>query len=522
MKYLICAAFMLCMLRAGAQSIVTKWSRNTTGKKGSYWANNGGMPPTYTYTISTDSADVLKVAYTTDSVWVRCNGLTDSMGKYLNPGTCLAQSYIYRFPRIPSVGATKTTSPKGGAIGLLLNGIPVFGLSNSYSYTGSANAPNGSGIWNVEVGKSEGFVLDTNYGAHPQQAGAYHSHDKPYRMYRDYATNVHSPLIGYAFDGYPIYGPYGYSTAMNASSAVTRMKTGYSLRNITTRTKLPYNVTPTQTGPAVSTTYPLGTYCEDYEWLASNSGDLDKYNGRTCVTPEYPSGTYAYFVTIDAAGVAAFPYYIGIEYYGQPVTSDIAGTAGSNGTGLSIPVAATTYNGVPLALRLLHFWGEASGASNRLAWSIAKTVPLQRIELERSTDGAHFTVLADIMPEREEDADYAYADKAPMAQSFYRIKMTEVGGVVTYSAIVALRHTLNNGLLVYPTLASDFINITGANTAAATMVIIKDALGYTVQSVLLNAAEPNASIDISKLAVGLYIVQAGYNGAGGTAKFFKR
>ncbi|MBI3238067.1 MAG: YHYH protein [Flavobacteriia bacterium] len=132
-------------------------------------------------------------------------------------------------------------------------------------------------------------------------------------------------VLGYAFDGYPIYGPYGYTTAMDASSGISRMKTGYGLRNITTRTTLPdgSSLSAANYGPAVSSTYPLGTYIEDYQWSAGNGGDLDEYNGRFCVTPDYPSGTYAYFVTIDANGTPEFPYYIGTEYYGAPEVDDI-------------------------------------------------------------------------------------------------------------------------------------------------------------------------------------------------------
>jgi hypothetical protein len=100
------------------------------------------------------------------------------------------------------------------------------------------------------------------------------------------------------------------------------MKTGYSLRNITTRTTLPSGATASPKGPPVNSTYPLGTYIEDYEWKASNGGHLDKYNGRFCVTPEYPSGTYAYFTTISAADVPEFPYYIGIQYYGTPQSAN--------------------------------------------------------------------------------------------------------------------------------------------------------------------------------------------------------
>ena len=41
-----------------------------------------------------------------------------------------------------------------------------------------------------------------------------------------------------------------------------------------------------------------GTFEQDFEF-AEGSGDLDKSNGRTGVTPEYPDGTYYYIATAD-------------------------------------------------------------------------------------------------------------------------------------------------------------------------------------------------------------------------------
>src|SRR5262249_4848195 len=52
--------------------------------------------------------------------------------------------------------------------------------------------------------------------------------------------------------------------------------------------------------------------------------DLDEYNGRFCVTPEFPNGTYAYFVSINSSGSPAFPYNIGRAFYGNPTGSSVA------------------------------------------------------------------------------------------------------------------------------------------------------------------------------------------------------
>ena len=95
---------------------------------------------------------------------------------------------------------------------------------------------------------------------------------------------------------------------MDSTSSIKRMSSSYSTRSITARTTLANGTTLSSTyyGPSIST-YALGYYLQDYQYT-SGSGDLDQYNGRTCVTPEYPSGTYAYFVTFDSSGTPAYPY----------------------------------------------------------------------------------------------------------------------------------------------------------------------------------------------------------------------
>ena len=118
---------------------------------------------------------------------------------------------------------------------------------------------------------------------------------------RETDSDYHSPIIGWAYDGNPIYGPFGYANP-DGTGGIKRMVSGYSKRNTANR-------------PSV-TDFPLGFFVNDYEWLAT--GDLDIHNGRFCVTPEYPKGIYAYFSTLGTndAGfknykLPAFPYFIG-------------------------------------------------------------------------------------------------------------------------------------------------------------------------------------------------------------------
>jgi hypothetical protein len=105
---------------------------------------------------------------------------------------------------------------------------------------------------------------------------------------------IHSPIIGWAYDGNPIYGPYGFD--LPTGGIVRRMTSGYKLRSDSTKR------------PNCQS----GLLVEDYIFIGD--GDLDESNGRYGITPEFPNGTYAYFCTVDEEFNPVFPYIIG-DYY---------------------------------------------------------------------------------------------------------------------------------------------------------------------------------------------------------------
>ena len=124
-------------------------------------------------------------------------------------------------------------------------------------------------------------------------------------------SSYHSPIIGWAYDGNPIYGPYGFANP--EGGLIKGMVSGYTLKSSASR----------------PSGFALGFFVEDYEW--TNAGDLDEHNGRFCITPDYPNGTYAYFATINPNGVDVaqpfrgfkapqFPYLVGNSFKSVPNT----------------------------------------------------------------------------------------------------------------------------------------------------------------------------------------------------------
>jgi hypothetical protein len=125
----------------------------------------------------------------------------------------------------------------------------------------------------------------------------------------DTNSNQHSPIIGYAYDGNPIYGPYGYDDPLDPASGVERMTSSWRIK-----------AARDSDGPDVAT-YPLGSFIADYRYQ-HRFGTLDENNGRYCVTPDYPNGVYAYFITMTVGGTPVFPYILGERFYSIPVESN--------------------------------------------------------------------------------------------------------------------------------------------------------------------------------------------------------
>lgn len=320
MRLFLATVASLALAASGAAAVdppeLASWKINTSGATG----------------FNGIQSDVRLVQYSSANVYVSSADIPAyGIGPWPgNPNTATDQSYTFKITRTPQVNAgTKTTTPLG-PIAVLTNGVVAFNAKDGRSY-------NNQNVWHQDAVVNEGSSFD-NCEGHPNATGSYHHHLNPRCLYTPDPAQ-HSPLIGYAFDGYPIYGEFAWANA-NGTGGIQRMRSSYRLRNITTRTTLPNGtaLSPAQYGPAVSATYPLGFYVEDWEYVAG-LGDLDAYNGRTGVTPEYPGGTYAYFVTLDDAGEGLYPYVIGPTYYGVLV----AGNTGPGGGHVTPSEAVVTY-----------------------------------------------------------------------------------------------------------------------------------------------------------------------------------
>ncbi|MDC3290089.1 YHYH protein [bacterium] len=250
-------------------------------------------------------------------------------------GDCaVAQSYTWSIPRgpvndttgghnsadCPETNGDYECAPARGAIALSINGVPIYGPEDGPG--GDAVAAE-HGAYNED---RQPIELGICHG-HAAQGGTYHYHADGNCMHwhpeagesieNDYdestiqavAQNTydgnHSKVIGVAYDGFPIYGFWGYDDNMN----VVEMKSSYELKDGQTG----YNG------------------IDDYQYT-EGLGHLDVCNGHFGPTPDFPQGIYHYHTTMqNGDGEMGFPYFL-ICYHGEAdMSSDAGGGQGGGG-----------------------------------------------------------------------------------------------------------------------------------------------------------------------------------------------
>ena len=190
----------------------------------------------------------------------------------------------FTIPRNPTVAGSTTAISQRSFDAIMLNGVVVDLLSagcydpDSPMADRNGNTPIGcdeNDNWLIDpLGTDSGFGADA-HNAHTQPDGTYHYHGNPMAMFDNNPGANGSPVIGFAADGFPIYGSYFLD---GSSGQVRKALSGYSLK---------LGERPSSSndpGGAYD-----GTYNDDYEF--TNSGDLDECNGMTV------DGQYGYYVT---------------------------------------------------------------------------------------------------------------------------------------------------------------------------------------------------------------------------------
>lgn len=259
--------------------------------------------------------------------------------------------------------------PSQTPVALSVVGLPIYSPNNPIKVAGRRGS-----VWTLDTVTAD-INGNDDFSGFPDSNGVYRYFSAAFvsnnawqnipGFLGDYRhPDGHSKIIAWAADGYPIYGPYGYVNPNSAISQPRLMISGYEpiiradrpadpiietkgsiTRSDTLRVKNPQVAAPglrlsgsslpgevkvlqvigdsliLDTAVTIGNnarlqgTWPLGIFVEDWEY--TGNGNLDRSNGRFCVTPEFPTGTYAYFATVDDVMQPRFPYFVGPSMYGS-------------------------------------------------------------------------------------------------------------------------------------------------------------------------------------------------------------
>jgi hypothetical protein len=207
------------------------------------------------------------------------------------------QNISVSIPRNPKAAATTSDLSLLTYNAIMLNGVVLDQVANGcYKPDDSTadqdgNVANGCGLWvdwRLDPMGKVSLGTDSHNG-HTQPDGLYHYHGNPLALFDTQDSETVSPVIGFAADGFPIYGPHFLDPS---TGKVTEAKSGYTVKSGDRSTS---DASP---GGAYD-----GTYIQDYEF--TNAGHLDKCNGMTV------NGQYGYYVT------SSYPYVMGC-FTGSP------------------------------------------------------------------------------------------------------------------------------------------------------------------------------------------------------------
>jgi len=439
-------------IQAQLSPAITSWLQNTTETGSYYVAGNS---------TAIDNGTLYNcqlIEYSNDYVYVHTNGIPSyPTGPFQdgNPSQAQSQDAIFRIPLNPveNNGTPIETNP--GNIGVFINGVALFDWRDGVAWNPQTNSlcggppggnppcpggPMAQMDWNRDAIPAEREGFDCSK-AHPAM-GNYHHHQNPSAFKLDLQvisdvcnlydadglymidSTKHSPLIGFAYDGFPIYGAYGFKNT-DGTGDIALMNSSYQLRNMTERTHA-VDGTDVPDGPNTSGEFFLGYFREDYEFIANSNPDyLDIHNGRFCVTPEYPNGTYAYFATVDENWNSTYPYVVGPTFFGQAENRSVN----------SIQETTTVYDGTTSIddqiLENLDINIYPNPSSNLVAVQIGQLVN-QNINLDLIDEKGSIIMSTSI----NKGQSIAYFDIQTVYNGVYFIKFDYGSGIVTKKVII--------------------------------------------------------------------------------------
>ncbi len=159
-----------------------------------------------------------------------------------------------------------------------------------------------------------------------------------------------------------------------------------------------------------------------------------------------------------------------------------------------------------LPVRIISFTGKSSVSGNKLKWKVGEQSGIQQYDIERSSDGIHFTKIGSVIANTQSNYDYQFNDAATVsATNFYRLKIVEYDRA-SYSQVIRLTNAGKNAITLAPNPAKNKVLLQSNNTKLLnTNARLSNLDGKVIKQ--MQITQLPFSIDLSTLSKGLYLLQ---------------
>ncbi|MFT3945688.1 MAG: T9SS type A sorting domain-containing protein [Agriterribacter sp.] len=242
---------------------------------------------------------------------------------------------------------------------------------------------------------------------------------------------------------------------------------------------------------------------------------INKSNAQTDIKITFVGGTYS-GITISESGKL---YFSGSDLV---VSTDGIST-------LTIPLATirklTFETSTSLPVSLLSFNAKSRQSKVLLEWTTASEQNNKHFELERSADGNQWITIGTIESMAENGnsqslLSYNFTDENPLnGKNCYRLKQVDYDGKYKFSAVCSVSFEKENSVKIYPNPTSKSITIETGNMLSNATISVFNIAGKIALKQTISGT--NATLDISALPAGSYMLKLENNGKTLSAKFIK-
>lgn len=203
---------------------------------------------------------------------------------------------------------------------------------------------------------------------------------------------------------------------------------------------------------------------------------------------------FAFAVTpVFVPGTTSYKASSGAKNYGS------GGTVGFDSITISYDAL------LPLSLKA--FNAAVINNTTKLTWNTLNELNVANFEVEKSIDGKTFTTVNTVSSQKINAATYTVNDVAPKAITYYRLKITDLDGQVTYSKVISVNGKLSGtGINIYPNPAAASITLSYARVSANATVSIYTTDGKLLSNTKLMEGSTQSTLEVNELKSGKYIL----------------